>query len=254
VISAPGLATPCCATASDTLRLAFRVGLVGDGEGWLAMVQGRNLTSHTCNRSTAEQMSQQVEDRYLPCFQELRLVLSERVQATAAEERGWLSLPPPSLDPWPATGGCGPTASGAQCRARLQEVWLYGSRAMGRHRPGSDIDLTLVAPGLSHQRRLRLMGALDELLLPWSIDLSLWHELPELLRQHVARASRRVSSTHACGNASTGTAWPAQARVHTDQVKFLVSNLAFSVGNQGCSGLFPTQSFSMFLARSVSPK
>ncbi len=28
----------------------------------------------------------------------------------------------------------------------VAEVWLYGSRAMGRHRPGSDIDLTLVAP------------------------------------------------------------------------------------------------------------
>lgn len=70
----------------DTLRLAFRVGLIGDGEAWLAMVQDRNLTSHTYNRSTAEQVSQQVEARYLPCFRELRQVLSQRVQATAAEE------------------------------------------------------------------------------------------------------------------------------------------------------------------------
>ena len=31
----------------DTLRLAFRVGLIRDGESWLAMVQDRNLTSHT---------------------------------------------------------------------------------------------------------------------------------------------------------------------------------------------------------------
>ena len=70
----------------DTLRLAFRVGLIGDGEAWLAMVQDRNLTSHTYNRSTAEQVSQQVEARYLPCFRELRQVLSERVQATTAEK------------------------------------------------------------------------------------------------------------------------------------------------------------------------
>lgn len=70
----------------DTLRLAFRVGLVRDGEAWLAMVQDRNLTSHTYNRSTAEQVSKQVGTRYLPCFRELRLVLSERVQATAAGE------------------------------------------------------------------------------------------------------------------------------------------------------------------------
>jgi len=70
----------------DTLRLAFRVGLIRDGEAWLAMVQDRNLTSHTYNRSTAEQVSEQVGTRYLPCFRELRLVLSERVQATAAGE------------------------------------------------------------------------------------------------------------------------------------------------------------------------
>jgi predicted nucleotidyltransferase len=75
----------------------------------------------------------------------------------------------------------------------VQEVWLYGSRAMGRHRPGSDIDLTLVAPDLRHHDRLRLMGALDDLLLPWSIDLSLQHELPEPLRQHVARVGRRLA-------------------------------------------------------------
>ena len=75
----------------------------------------------------------------------------------------------------------------------VQEVWLYGSRAMGRHRPGSDIDLTLVGPNLRHEDRLRLMAALDDLLLPWSIDLSLQHELPEPLRQHVARVGQRLT-------------------------------------------------------------
>jgi nucleotidyltransferase substrate binding protein (TIGR01987 family) len=71
----------------DTLRLAFRVNLIRDGESWLAMVQDRNLTSHTYNRATAEQVSEQVGARYLPCFRELRLELNERVQATAREER-----------------------------------------------------------------------------------------------------------------------------------------------------------------------
>ena len=75
----------------------------------------------------------------------------------------------------------------------VQEVWLYGSRAMGRHRPGSDIDITLVAPDLRHHDRLRLMAALDDLLLPWSIDLSLKHELPDSLRDHVARVGRRLA-------------------------------------------------------------
>jgi predicted nucleotidyltransferase len=75
----------------------------------------------------------------------------------------------------------------------VREVWLYGSRAMGRHRPGSDIDLTLVAPALAHHNRLQLMHDLDDLLLPWSIDLSLHHELPGPLREHVARVGRRLA-------------------------------------------------------------
>ena len=76
----------CFELGWNTLRLAFRVGLIRDGEAWLAMVQDRNLTSRTYNRSTAEQVSQQVEVRYLPCFQELRQVLGQRLQEAIAEE------------------------------------------------------------------------------------------------------------------------------------------------------------------------
>jgi hypothetical protein len=94
----------CFELGWNTLRLAFRVGLIRDGEAWLAMVQDRNLTSHTSNRITAEQV--------------------------------------------------------------------------GRHRPGTDIDLTLVAPQLSHADRLRLMEVLDE--------------LPEALRRHVVQGRKRL--------------------------------------------------------------
>jgi hypothetical protein len=47
---------------------------------------GSRDTLRLAFRSTAEQVSEPVGTRYLPCFQELRLVLSERVQATAAGE------------------------------------------------------------------------------------------------------------------------------------------------------------------------
>lgn len=69
----------------DTLRLAFRVGLIDDGEAWLRMVQDRNLTSHTYNRATAEQVSREVEERYLPCFRELRRTLNQRLARMASE-------------------------------------------------------------------------------------------------------------------------------------------------------------------------
>ena len=75
---------------------------------------------------------------------------------------------------------------------RVEQVWLYGSRAMGRHRPGSDIDLTLIGDQLSHHDHLALMTAVDELMLPWSVDLSLFAELPPDLRAHVDRVGLRL--------------------------------------------------------------
>ena len=75
---------------------------------------------------------------------------------------------------------------------QLQAVWLFGSRAMGRHQQGSDIDLCIEAPQLSHGDRLRLMAAVDDLQLPWRVDLALRHELPADLEAHVQRAGRCI--------------------------------------------------------------
>ena len=80
----------------------------------------------------------------------------------------------------------------------LDAVWLFGSRAMGRHHNGSDIDLCLEGTGLNHQGRLRLMAEVDELLMPWSVDLVLRHELPAELEAHLQRVGRciwRANST-----------------------------------------------------------
>jgi predicted nucleotidyltransferase len=72
----------------------------------------------------------------------------------------------------------------------IQAVWLFGSRAMGRQHSGSDIDLCLDAPGLSHSDRLSLMAVVDDLLLPWQVDLVLRHEMPNDLAAHMQRVGR----------------------------------------------------------------
>lgn len=73
---------------------------------------------------------------------------------------------------------------------RVQRIWLFGSRAMGREQPGSDLDLCLDAPQLSHSDRLRLLNAVDDLCLPSQVDLVLRHELPAELEAHVQRVGR----------------------------------------------------------------
>ena len=83
-----------------------------------------------------------------------------------------------------------PGIPGPQQQPDLDAIWLFGSRAMGRERPGSDIDLCIDAARLSHADRLRLMAAIDDLLLPWTVDLALRHELPPDLLSHVQRVGR----------------------------------------------------------------
>lgn len=70
----------------------------------------------------------------------------------------------------------------------LQKAVLYGSRAKGTYRPGSDIDITLLGGQVSDRDYLNLINELDDLNLPYTFDLSLYHHLQhEALRQHIDR-------------------------------------------------------------------
>jgi predicted nucleotidyltransferase len=71
----------------------------------------------------------------------------------------------------------------------VEAAILYGSRALGRHRPASDIDLTLLGPAISADVLARVDADLDDLLLPWIIDLSAYSAIhhPALL-DHIQRA------------------------------------------------------------------
>ena len=71
--------------SGDTLREAFQLGLISDEETWMLMIQDRNLTSHTYNRSTAEAISANITNRYLACFQQLRMRLRQRLQQEQGE-------------------------------------------------------------------------------------------------------------------------------------------------------------------------
>jgi len=63
----------------DTLREAYRLGLISNGEAWMLMIQDRNLTTHTYNRSTADAISKSITITYLACFLELRQRLQRRL-------------------------------------------------------------------------------------------------------------------------------------------------------------------------------
>ena len=67
----------------------------------------------------------------------------------------------------------------------IGQVILYGSRAMGTHKPFSDVDITLIGIGLKRSHLTRLMAEIDESILPYSFDISIFSQLtnPDLIEQ-----------------------------------------------------------------------
>jgi len=70
----------------------------------------------------------------------------------------------------------------------VQGAWLYGSRARGTHRPGSDVDLALAGP-LTEAALARIRYALTETgPLPYLFDVTALDALPAAhpLRQQIS--------------------------------------------------------------------
>ncbi|HAF00051.1 MAG TPA: nucleotidyltransferase [Methylophilaceae bacterium] len=55
----------------DATREAYNKGLVQDGEGWMAMIQSRNKTSHTYNQAVANEIVEAITQTYFMLFKEL---------------------------------------------------------------------------------------------------------------------------------------------------------------------------------------
>lgn len=78
---------------------------------------------------------------------------------------------------------------------QIERVILYGSRAKGNFRKGSDIDLCLEGQILEVPDLLKLNTQIDDLLLPWKVDLSLKHMIdnPNVLA-HIERVGVPIYS------------------------------------------------------------
>ncbi|MGZ9164742.1 MAG: nucleotidyltransferase domain-containing protein [Anaerolineales bacterium] len=72
---------------------------------------------------------------------------------------------------------------------QVEKAILYGSRAKGNYKNGSDIDLTLRGGAeLTLNVVYKILNDLDELLLPYTIDLSLFNNIgdPDVI-EHIQR-------------------------------------------------------------------
>jgi predicted nucleotidyltransferase len=73
----------------------------------------------------------------------------------------------------------------------VEEVVLYGSRAKGNYHHGSDIDITMKGEELNGDMSSKILLALDDLLLPYMIDLSIFRQInnPDMI-DHINRVGQ----------------------------------------------------------------
>ncbi len=71
---------------------------------------------------------------------------------------------------------------------QIDTAILYGSRAKGTYRPGSDIDLTLKGTGLDLRLISEIGNSLDDLMTPYKFDISVFDQIEnDDLLKHIAR-------------------------------------------------------------------
>ena len=73
----------------------------------------------------------------------------------------------------------------------IEEVVLYGSRAKGNYKPGSDVDFTLKGKKLNLKLLNKISRDLDDLLLPYTFDLSIYSHINNNdLIEHISRVGK----------------------------------------------------------------
>jgi predicted nucleotidyltransferase len=73
----------------------------------------------------------------------------------------------------------------------VREVRVYGSRAKGTFRPGSDIDLSIMDEHVSGEQMMQIANDFDDLPTLYTIDLALFRQIDNpALAEHILRIGK----------------------------------------------------------------
>lgn len=75
----------------------------------------------------------------------------------------------------------------------IDAVLIYGSRAKGNYRVGSDIDLTIKGREIPFAEFMQIVDQIDDLMLPYTVDLSQYRQLENAeLIAHIDRVGVEI--------------------------------------------------------------
>jgi nucleotidyltransferase substrate binding protein (TIGR01987 family) len=167
----------------DAIRKAFQAGLIEEGEKWMDAYVSRTKTSHTYNEETAKEVVAAILNEYYGIF----VALEKKMASLLADKRDSGAGKRFGIEEPMFLQLIGVLADNHQ----VEEAIIYGSRAKGVYKPGSDIDLALKGESLDLEELNKINLALDDLLIPYTVDLSIYHRIdnPDLL-DHIKRVGK----------------------------------------------------------------
>ncbi len=75
----------------------------------------------------------------------------------------------------------------------VRKAVLYGSRAKGTYKNGSDIDLVIDGKDIDMQTFRQILRDLDDLMLPYTIDISVYSQIDnDDLIDHIKRVGKVI--------------------------------------------------------------
>lgn len=67
--------------SKDATRIAFKNGLIEDGEAWMEMIKARNQTVHLYDPALAKKVINQIQELFYPAFMKLKLKFTNLLEA-----------------------------------------------------------------------------------------------------------------------------------------------------------------------------
>ena len=155
------------------IKQAFQNNIIANGNFWIEMLDDRNLTTHSYDEETANKISTKIINDYYFAIRELKNNLLEAYNKDAKlvtfglDEKYYEII----------------KNVFAKIDA-ITDVVIFGSRAMGNEKNGSDIDLALKGEDVNYDVVLKVLGELDELPIAYKFDVVNYNSAsPELKKQ-----------------------------------------------------------------------
>ena len=160
----------------DAFKIAVQLELItpSDFHIWFKMIESRNQTSHIYDEDIANEILIKIKSKYYAQFIAFYEVMKNKI----AQEKLEIGLTDILIEK---------IQNVFSKYKEIESAIVFGSRAKGNYRNGSDIDIALKGE-ISFDLRTKIALALDEIEIPFEIDLKVFNTISnQELIEHINR-------------------------------------------------------------------